>query len=73
MGFFDDTFGDGFENGFWKGLTLGQYDPNKRKNPDDEFPDPFQGIGDAFSSPYAKIALLAGVGYLAYSMLKDDK
>ena len=42
-------------------------------NKDDDIPDPFQAIGDAFSSPYVKIGLLAGGGYLAYSMLKDDK
>jgi len=41
-------------------------------NKDDDIPDPFQAIGDAFSSPYVKIGLLAAAGYLAYSMLKDE-
>ena len=46
---------------------------NSNNNQDDDIPDPFQAIGDAFSSPYVKIGLLAAAGYLAYSMLKDDK
>ena len=44
---------------------------NNNQQPADDMPDPFQAIQDLFSSPIAKIALVGGVGFGIYYMMKD--